>query len=177
MGSRNLAEAVRVRRLRRLLGRMPTRWLEESAELQSSLPNASDFMEKAKAVGLANLVSLRPETERQTLLELAQQVYFVLAGLSRTRKRVSFAWVRVAYEIRPQRHRPTVRTRNPFPRFTDALEAIETRRLHRCAVCNQFFYAIREEARCCSPKCSHTRLCGRFTLTRSKIRPCEPVST
>jgi len=154
--SRNLDGGAPHRDLKRLLGSISSQWLEGRA-LESSLPNATNFMEKAKASGLAELVNLRPGTEKQLLPELARQVYFVLAGLARTRRRVSLTWVRVAYEIRAKRPRPAVRAWNPFIRFTEALEAIETSRLRRCAVCNQFFYAIRRDARCCSRKCSHTR--------------------
>jgi len=156
-GLRNLAKGVPVRDLRRLLGRMPSSWLEGPAELPSSLPNATNFMKKAEGAGLAELVKLHPGTEKHALLELAQQVYFVLAGLVRRRRRVSFTWVQIAYEIRPARQTPVVRIWNPFTRFTEALKEIETSRLRRCAVCNEFFYAIREDARCCSRKCSHTR--------------------
>jgi hypothetical protein len=153
--SRNLAGDVPHRDLQRLLGSKPSQRLEGRA-LESST-NATGLMERAKASGLAELVNLRPGTEKQVLPQLARQIYFVLAGLARPRRRVSLTWVRVVYEIRAKRPRPAVRAWNPFTRFTEALEAIETSRLRRCAVCNQFFYAIRRDARCCSRKCSHTR--------------------
>jgi len=155
-GSRTLAEGVPDRDVPRALGSMPSHRLEGRA-LESSLPNANDFIGRARAAGLAELVKLRPGTEKRALLELAQQVYFVLAGLTRRPRRTSLTWVCVAYEIRPQRPSPAVRDWNPFTRFTEALEAIETSRLRRCVVCNRFFYAIRRDARCCSRRCSHTR--------------------
>jgi hypothetical protein len=163
MGGRNLAKGVPVRDLPRVLGGMPSPWFEGPVEFKSSLPSASDFMKKAKAAGLAKLVSLRPGTEEKALLELARQVYFVLAGLARRPRRASLTWVNVAYEIKPQRATPAVRAWNPFTRFTEALQPIEVSRLRRCSVCNQFFYAIREDAPCCSRKCSHTRRQHRFT--------------
>jgi len=156
-GSRKLAKGVPVRDPRRFVGHMPSRRLEGPAEFESRLPNSTDFMKRAKAAGLAKLVSLRPGTEEQALFELARQVSFVLAGLARRPRRSSLAWVRVAYEIKPQRAAPAVRAWNPFTRFTEALQPIETSRLRRCSVCNEFFYAIREDAPCCSRKCSHTR--------------------
>ena len=58
-GLRTLAGGVPHRDLRRVFGSMPSQWLEGRA-FESSLPNATDFMEKAKAAGLAKLVSLRP---------------------------------------------------------------------------------------------------------------------
>src|SRR5208337_2866498 len=109
------------------IGSMTSQLLEGRA-LESSLPNANDFMERARAADLAELVKLRSGTEKQALLELAQQVYFVLAGLVRRQTRASLTWVRVAYEIRPQRHTLVVRTWNPFTRFTEALKEIETSR-------------------------------------------------
>ena len=156
-GSRKLAKGVPVRNLRRVLGRMPSQWLERPAELKSSLPTATEFMKKARSAGLAKLVSLRPGTEKKALFELAQQVSFVLAGLARRPKRASLTWVTIAYEINPQRSGPAVRAWNPFTRFIEALQPIETSRLRLCPVCNQFFYAARKNAPCCSPKCSHTR--------------------
>lgn len=63
-----------------------------------------------------------------------------------------------------------MRAWNPFTRFTEALQPIETSRLHRCSVCNKFFYAIREDARCCSRKCSHTRRQHRFTRNWERYR-------
>lgn len=162
-GLRKLPKGVRVRDLPRVLGRMPSRWVEGPAELKSSLPNATGFMKKVKAAGLANLVTLRPKTEKQALLELAQQVYFVLAGLVHRPRRASLTWVRVAHEISPQRTAPAVRAWSPFTRFNETLQAIETSRLRRCSVCNQFFYASRKDARCCSRKCSHTRRQHRLT--------------
>lgn len=177
MGGRNLAKGVPVRDLPRVLGRMPSPWLEGPVEFKSSLPSATDFMEKAKVAGLAKLVSLRPGTEEKALLELAHQVSFVLAGLARRPKRASLTWVSVAYEIRPQRAAPAVRAWNPFTRFTEALQPIETSRLHRCSVCNQFFYGIREDARCCSRKCSHTRRQHRFTGNWERYRRARAFRT
>ena len=148
-GSGNLAKGRSKRDLRRVLESMRGHRLEETA-IQSSLPNADDFMEKARAAGLAELVKLRPGTEKPALLELAQQVYFVLAGLVHRRMRTSISLVHFAYEIGLQRHRLVVRAWNPFTRFTEALNEIDASRLRRCAVCKKFFYAIRKDARCCS---------------------------
>jgi len=63
-------------------------WREGSA-LESSWSTASDFMARARAADVAGLVKLRPGTEKQALLELAQQVYLVLAGLARRRRHAS----------------------------------------------------------------------------------------
>ena len=157
MGAATLSKAVPVRDPPRVPGHMPGQRLELPAEFKSSLPSATEFMKKARAAGLTNLVSLLPGTEKEALRELARQVSFVLAGLARRPKRTSVTWVTVAYEINPQRSGPAVRAWNPFTRFTEILEAIEKSRLHLCPVCNQFFYAIRKDAPCCSRKCSHTR--------------------
>ena len=169
-GPRNLAKGVPVRDLPRVLRRIPSQWLEGPVEFKSSLPTAPEFMKKAKAAGLTELVSLRPGTEEKALLKLAQQVHFVLAGLARRPRRDSVTWVNVAYEIKPQRAAPAIRVWNPFTRFTEALQPIQTNRLRRCSVCNQFFYAIREDARCCSRKCSHTRRQHRFTGNWERYR-------
>ena len=177
MGSRDLAKGVPVRDLPRVLGRMPSQWLEEPVAFKSSLPNATNFMKRAKAAGVANVVDLRPGTEEQALLELAKQVFLVLAGLARRPRRASVTWVTVAYEIKPQRAGPAVRTWNPFTRFTEALQPIETSRLHRCSVCNKFFYAIREDAACCSRKCSHTRRQHRFTGNWERYRRARAFRT
>jgi len=158
------------------IGSMTSQLLEGRA-LESSLPNANDFMERARAADLAELVKLRSGTEKQALLELAQQVYFVLAGLVRRQTRASLTWVRVAYEIRPQRHTLVVRTWNPFTRFTEALKEIETSRLRRCAVCDQFFYAIREDAKCCSRKCSQRRRQHRYAGNWERYRRARKFRT
>lgn len=161
-GLRNLAKGVPVRSLREVLGRTPGPWIEKPEKLDFSLLNTTDFMKKVKAAGLENLVSLRPGTEEEVLVELAQQAYFVLAGLTRRPRRASLTWVRVANEIKPQRAGLEVRARNPFSRFAEAIQLVEASRLHRCPVCNSFFYATREDAKCCSRKCSHTRRQHRF---------------
>jgi hypothetical protein len=175
--SRNLAKGVPVRDLPVVPGRMPSQWLEGPVEFKSSLPSASDFMKMARAAGLAELVSLLPGTEEKALFELAQQVYFVLSVLARRPRRASLTWVTVAYEIKPQEATPTVRAWNPFTRFTEALQPIATSRIHRCSVCNQFFYAIREDAPCCSRKCSHTRRQHRFTGNWAQYRRAQAFRT
>jgi len=184
MGSRSLAEGVRVRRLQRVVGRAASQWFE-GPELRAPLPNATNFMKVTKDAGLAELISVSPQTEEQALLDLALQTHFVLAGLTRRRgrarrarrpRRVSLSF-RAAYDINPPRAASPVRLGNPFTRFTRALQAIDTSRLRRCSVCNKFFYASRKDASCCSRECSHKRRQHRFVGNWEQYRRARAFRT